>query len=141
MRLLLIAAGVLCLHGSAWASEKHLTFSMLDMDVELRKGTAHLVDVALDGDGRLQMHNRSLIPMANGGYAGVVRQVLRDGSITAVFHLQQRGADYSGDYAILSGSGAYAGAHGQGSLETLSGHDAAASNAGIYQVRLHVMVP
>jgi hypothetical protein len=141
MRLLSMIAGVILLHGSALAAEKQLTFSMLDIDIEVHKGTSHLVDVSLDRDGRLQRQDLGLIPMSNGGYTGVVRQALDDGAITAVFHIRQNGQDYEGDYVILSGSGAYAGAHGQGSLATLKGRDAAASATGIYRASLVVTTP
>jgi hypothetical protein len=87
------------------------------------------------------MQDHSLITMSNGGYAAVVRQSLEDGAITAVFHIQQDGQNYVGDYTILSGSGAYAGARGQGSLATLKGYDAAASSTGIYKARLEVTTP
>jgi hypothetical protein len=141
MRLLFLFAGVILLQGSAFAAQKQLTFSMLDIDIEVRKGTSHLVDVSLDAEGRLRMQDHGLIPTSNGGYTGVVRETLDDGAITAVFHIRQDGQDYAGDYVIVGGSGAYAGARGQGSLATLKGREAAASANGIYRARLEVTTP
>ena len=141
MRVLLMASCVVLLQGPAWANETLLTFNMVDLDVEVRQGVAHLVDVSLEGGEQLRLQDRSLIPMADGGYSGVVKHALPDGSVTAVFQIQQRERVFSGRYAIVGGSGSYAGAHGEGSLTTLTGRDAAASSSGVYQVQLQVRTP
>jgi hypothetical protein len=141
MRSFMVLAGLVLLQSSVLATEKTLTFSMIEMNFEVRGGIAHLVEVSLDDNGQLRMQDHSLTPMTNGGYTGVVRQNLEDGSITAVFRIHQQEREYSGDYTIVSGSGAYAGAHGQGSLTTLSGYAAAASSTGIYKVVLQVTTP
>jgi hypothetical protein len=141
MRLLLMAASVLFLQGSALAAQRQLVISMLDINVEMRKGIPHLVNVSLDEAGQLRLQDQSLIPMVSGGYAGVIRTTLEDGSITAVFQIHQDAPVYAGVYTIVSGSGTYAGAHGQGTLATLTGYEAAASSTGIYQIRLEVTTP
>lgn len=140
MRLLAVA-GILFLSSGALAAERNITFSFLDLDIEQRNGAPHLVSVALSKDGHLQMQTQSVIPVGSGGYNAVVRLAFDDGSITTVLHVDRDENGFAGRYSVFSGSDAYSGAHGQGSLSTLTGYEAAASSQGVYQARLQVTVP
>jgi hypothetical protein len=137
----LVVAGILLTSSSALAMQKELTFSLLDIDVEQRGGTPLLVDVALTSGGHLTMSRQSVIPVDAGGYNAVVHRVFDEGSITAVLHIERDPQGFVGEYSIVSGSGAYAGASGHGSLRKLSGREAAASSEGVYRVRFRVNVP
>lgn len=140
MRFLAVAA-VLLLSTGAMAAERELTFYLLDLDVEQRNATPHLVSVAHSNDGRLQLRDQAVIPVGSGGYNAVVRLGFDNGTITTVLHFDRDAHGFSGKYSIVSGSDAYSGAHGQGLLRTLTGYEAAASPQGVYQVRLQVTVP
>jgi hypothetical protein len=134
-------AGILFLSSGALAAERDITLSFVDLDIEQRNGAPHLVSVALSKDGHLQLQTQSVIPVGSGGYNAVVRLALDGGSITTVLHVDRDQNGIEGQYAVFSGSEAYAGAHGQGSLSTLTGFEAAASSRGVYQARLQVNVP
>jgi hypothetical protein len=103
MRLLFMAAAVILFQSNAFAGQMQLTFSMLDIDIEVRQGTSHMVEVSLDGNSKLRMQDHSLIPIGNGEYTGVVRRTLDDGTITVVLKLHQHGREYSGDYTSSAG--------------------------------------
>jgi hypothetical protein len=137
----LAVAGILLLSSSAMAAEKEISFSLVDMAIEQQNGAPHLVSVAFAKDGHLQLQSHGVIPVGSGGYNGVVRLVFDDGAITALLHLNRDEHGLTGQYTVFSGSDAYSGAHGQGSLRTLTGREAAASAQGVYQVRLQVTVP
>jgi hypothetical protein len=67
--------------------------------------------------------------------------VFDNGAITTVLHIDRDEGGFAGQYSVFSGSDAYSGAHGRGSLRTLTGFEAAASTQGVYVVRLQVTVP
>ena len=137
---LLASAGILFLSGSALAAEKELTISFIDLDIEQRNNAPHLVSVALS-DGHLQLRAQRVIPVGSGGYNAVVRYLFDNGAITTVLHIDRDEGGFAGQYSVFSGSDAYSGAHGRGSLRTLTGFEAAASTQGVYVVRLQVTVP
>jgi hypothetical protein len=132
---------MLILSSGALAAEKEITFSFLDLNIEQRNDVPHLVSVSLSKDGHLQLRAQGMIPLKSGGYNAVVRLAFDDGSITTLLHVERNEHGFVGQYSIFSGSDAYAGAHGRGSLRTLTGYEAAASSQGVYQARLQVTVP
>lgn len=140
MRFLTVA-GILFLSSGALAAEKEISFYLVDLDIEQRNDVPHLVSVALSRNGHLQLQSQSVIPVGSAGYNGVIRLVFDDGAITTVLHVNRDEHGFTGQYSVFSGSDAYSGAHGQGSLRTLTGFEAAASTQGVYQVRLQVTLP
>jgi hypothetical protein len=48
MRALVVAATLALLQGSVHSEERALSLTMLDMDIEVQEGVAHLIEVSLD---------------------------------------------------------------------------------------------
>jgi hypothetical protein len=141
MRALVVAATLALLQGSVHSEERALSLTMLDMDIEVQEGVAHLIEVSLDDKGDIRTKDEKLTPVIGGGYTGVMRADLKEGTLIALFYIQQHGRSFSGDYLVVGGSEAYAGARGHGSLAMLTGYEAASSSRGCYRVQLQITTP
>jgi hypothetical protein len=126
-----------------WANERVLTFRMIDLyAVNDQRGAEHLVGVAIGDGGRLVQRDHLVHQLPDGRYAGTCTYVFDDGStVTSEFTLVQDGLDYSGDYKVLSGTGALAGGQGVGRLRTMKGFEGASSSTGVYEVQFKVAAP
>jgi hypothetical protein len=116
---------------------------MIDLyAVNDQRGAEHLVGVAIGDGGRLVQRDHLVHQLPDGRYAGTCTYVFDDGStVTSEFTLVQDGLDYSGDYKVLSGTGALAGGQGVGRLRTMKGFEGASSSTGVYEVQFKVAAP
>jgi hypothetical protein len=121
------------LMGAAYADEKTLEFQMVAKYFDARTlNAANIEDrtitqskgfgVAVLKDGRLGTVDFIMTvdkQKAAGTASGYGTYTFDNGTITESFTLAISGQDARGEYKILSGTGAYAGATGSGTLESL----------------------
>jgi hypothetical protein len=129
--------------GPCWAEEYVFSFRMMDLyTINDQRGSEHLVGIAIGKGGSLVRNDHLVRKLSSGHYAGTCTYVLEDGStVTSEFTLVQDGLDFSADYTVVSGTGAFAEGHGAGRLTTLKGFEGASSSTGVYEVQFKVGSP
>jgi hypothetical protein len=138
--------------GMAHAGEKTLEFQLVTKYLDPRVLDAPNVEgqtitqgkafgVAIFKDGRIGTKDFIFAGERKGGTGtgfGYSTYTFEDGSITARFTVTYSSDGNHGEYKILSGTGAYAGATGSGPFEALPNALTAAAR---YRVKLQVMTP
>ena len=150
-RLAIVIAGLAPLAFSspaARAAERTLEFQLVTKTLESRSLDVPNVDgqtlsqskafgVTVFKDGRIGTKEFVYITDANkgvGSSSGYSTYTFDDGTLTAHFTVQ--GAH--GEYKILSGTGAYAGASGTGTLDVVSN---TIKNATFFKIKLQIVTP
>jgi hypothetical protein len=147
-----VVCGVLVYGGAAPAAEKTLEFQLVTKNPDPRRDDAPNVDgqaitqskafgVAVFSNGRVGTKDYVYVSDVNKegstGF-GYSTYYFDDGSVVARFVSTAGQKGLHGDYRILSGTGAYAGATGTG---TFDGVTNPFKNAGLLKVRLQITTP
>lgn len=137
----------------ASAAEKTLDFNLVVKSVDPRRDDAPNVEgqsltqskafgVVLFKDGRIGTKDYVYVSDMNnkgaGSGFGYSTYYFDEGSVTARFTFSIGAQGLRGEYKILSGTGAYAGATGTGSMESAQ---STLKNASLLKIRLNVTTP
>jgi hypothetical protein len=129
----------------AMAADQTLKFKLVTFYVSEKDGESHMVGATVSPDGTIgtkDFYNKS---GENGASTGHSTYNFRDGSLVANYSLTSTGTSTGGHmvgkYQIISGTGAYQGATGGGSIEGDWGDKSPLKGAGLYSIELDVKTP
>ncbi len=132
-------------HVMAVAADQTLKFKLVTFDVSEKDGESHMVGVAISPDGTLGTKDFYDKPGADGASTGHSTYYFPDGSLVANYSTVSTGTDTGGHvvgkYQIVSGTGAYQGATGGGSIDGDWGDKSPLKNASFFNIELDVKTP
>jgi hypothetical protein len=130
---------------AAMAADQTLKFKLVTFYVGEKDGESHMVGTTVSPDGTIgtkDFYNKS---GENGASTGHSTYYFPDGSLAANYSLASTGTSTGGHmvgkYQIVSGTGAYQGATGGGSIEGDWGDKSPLKGAGLYNIELDVKTP
>ena len=136
---LLIGSNVMAVAGDQTLKFKLVTFYMGDKD-----GESHMVGVSVSPNGTIGTKDFYEKQGANGA-TGHSTYYFPDGSIVADYSSVSTGSNNGGHvvgkYQIVSGTGAYQGATGGGSIDGDWGDKSPLQNAGLFNIELDIKTP
>jgi len=137
---------------TAYAAERTLEFQLVTKNLDPRTLDAPNIEgqtitqskafgVTVSKDGRIGTKEYIIANDMNKGVGnsfGYSTYTFDDGTLAARFSLMIGPQGVHGEYKILSGTGAYAGASGTGTLDSIP---SAIKNAGFFRVKMQVVTP
>ena len=129
----------------AVAGDQTLKFKLVTVYIGEKDGESHMAGVTVSPDGTIGTKDFYDKPGENGASTGHSTYYFPDGSLvadyTAVSTGTQSGGHVVGKYQIISGSGAYQGATGGGSIDGDWGDKSPLKGAGLYNIELDIKKP
>ena len=128
----------------AVAADKALKFKLVTFYMGEKNGESHQVGVSVSPNGTIGTKDFYEKPGAKGA-TGHSTYYFPDGSIVADYSSVSTGSDNGGHvvgkYQIVSGTGAYQGATGGGSIDGDWGDKSPLQNAGLFNIELDIKTP
>ena len=129
----------------AVAGDQTLKFKLVAFTVGEKDGEYHMVGATVSPDGTIGTKDFSVKEDQNGKGAGHSTYYFPDGSLVANYSLTSTGTSTGGHivgkYQIVSGTGAYQGATGGGSIDGDWGDKSPLQNAGLFNIELDIKTP
>jgi hypothetical protein len=130
---------------AAMAADHTLKFKLVTFYIGEKDGESHMVGVSVSPDGTIGTKDFYDKPGENGASTGHSTYYFPDGSLVANYSAASTGTKTGGhivgNYQIVSGSGAYEGATGGGSIDGDRGDKSPLKGAGLYNIELDVKTP
>lgn len=130
---------------AAMAADQTLKFKLVTFYIGEKGDESHMVGATVSPDGTIgtkDFYNKS---GENGASTGHSTYYFPDGSLVANYSLTSTGTSTGGHmvgkYQIVSGTGAYQGATGGGSIDGDWGDKSPLKGAGLYNIELDVKTP
>jgi len=129
----------------AVAADQTLKIKLVAFNVGEKDGEYHFVGATVSPDGAIGTKDFSVKEDQNGKGTGHSTYYFPDGSLVANYSLTGTGTSTGGHmvgkYQIISGTGAYQGATGGGSIDGDWGDKSPLKGAGLYNIELDVKTP
>jgi hypothetical protein len=129
----------------AAAADQTLKFKLVTVYIGEKDGESHMAGVTVSPDGTIGTKDFYDKSGENGASTGHSTYNFPDGSIVANYSGAstgtQTGGHYIGKYQIISGTGAYQGATGGGSIDGDWGDKSPLKGAGLYNIELDIKKP
>ena len=130
---------------AAMAADQTLKFKLVTFYIGEKDGESHMVGATFSPDGTIGTKDFFDKSGENGASTGHSTYYFPDGSLVANYSLTSTGTSTGGHmvgkYQIISGTGAYQGATGGGSIDGDWGDKSALKGAGLYNIELDVKTP
>ena len=130
---------------AAIAADQTLKFKLVTFYVGEKDGESHMVGVSVSPDGTIGTKDFYDKAGDNGASTGHSTYYFPGGSLVANYSAvstgTQTGGHIVGKYQIVSGTGAYQGATGGGSIDGDWGDKSPLKGAGLYNIELDVKTP
>ena len=130
---------------AAMAADHTLKFKLVTFYIGEKDGESHMVGATISPDGTIGTKDFYDKLGADGASTGRSTYNFPDGSLVANYSITstgtQTGGHMVGKYQIVSGSGAYQGATGGGSIDGDWGDKSPLKGAGLYNIELDVKTP
>lgn len=130
---------------AAMAADQTLKFKLVTFYMGEKDGESHMVGVSVSPDGTIgtkDFYNKS---GENGASTGHSTYYFPNGSLVANYSGASTGTEtgghYIGKYQIVSGTGAYQGATGEGSIDGDWGDKSPLKGAALYNIELDIKTP
>ena len=129
----------------AVAADQTLKFKLVAFNVGEKDGEYHFVGATVSPNGTIGTKDFSVKEDQNGKGTGHSTYYFPDGSLVANYSTASTGTGtvghIVGKYQIVSGTGAYQGATGGGSIDGDWGDKSPLKNASLFNIELHVKTP
>jgi hypothetical protein len=130
---------------AAMAADQTLKFKLVTFYIGEKDGESHMVGATVSPDGTIGTKDFFNKSGENGASTGHSTYYFPDGSLVATYSLTGTGTSTGGHmvgkYQIISGTGAYQGATGGGSIDGDWGDKSPLKGAGLYNIELDVKTP
>jgi hypothetical protein len=130
---------------AAMAADHTLKFKLITFYMGDKDGESHMVGATVSPDGTIGTKDFYDKQGENGASTGHSTYYFSDGSLVANYSTEstgtQTGGHIVGKYQIVSGTGAYQGATGGGSIDGDWGDKSPLKNASLFNIELDVKTP
>ena len=122
----------------AQAVEKTLSFKLVTKLIQMKDGEAQFFGVSITQDGRIGTKEYTFRPAESNGQS---TYYFEDGSVAASFKATVVDGVVKGEYTVLSGTGAYEGAKGIGTIDGLNSPKSGLKGASLMNIVLKLDIP
>jgi hypothetical protein len=130
---------------AAMAADQALKFKLVTFYMGEKDGESHMVGVSVSPDGEIGTKDFFDKQGENGASTGHSTYYFPDGSLVANYSTVSTGTSTGGHivgkYQIISGTGAYQGATGGGSIDGDWGDKSPLKNASLFNIELDIKTP